>query len=223
MKKAKRKTPSRRRQALGYLVYLTAAVLFLQHVLHVGLLLPIQAIREVEEREGAHGQVVARFREPAVHRTGLFYLTENEDMVLLGNTYLSLLGWTPGFGWALDCSGGGPLHAARSSSARDGGETVWHFYGRIDSPEIETVEISLRGIAGYDEEKQEELYEERQVLSAGREDWLEKDGRRFFLLRYEAVNWPGDGSMHPFAVGRDAAGMAVTEFSIEEGIHSFYG
>lgn len=223
MRKTERKAPNRRRQALGYLAYLAAAVLFLNGVLHVGLLLPIQAIREVEEREGVRGQVVTRFREPAVHRTGLVYLTENGDMVLLGYTYLSFLGWWPGFGWALDCTGGEPLHAAGNSSARDGGESVWHFYGRVDGPEIETVEISLRVLAGFDRERGEELYEERQVLTAGREDWVEREGRHFFLLRYRVEDWPENQSIHAFAVGRDAAGAVVTEFPIEEGIHSFYG
>lgn len=226
MKKDKSRTPlpARKRRALKYLTIAALTVVLVNYTLHTGLLLPIQAIRAVEEREGVpHGRVVTRLWEPAVHKTGLFYLTENETMVLLGNTYLSLLGWTPGFGWALDCASGAPLYAGETSSCRDGGETVWHFYGRVDSPEIETVEISLRSITGYDQERGENLYEEQVLLAAGREDWLEKEGRRFFLLRCQLEDWPEHSGVNAFAIGRDAAGNLVTEFPIEEGIHSYYG
>lgn len=226
MKKDKTRTPlpTRKRRALKYLAAAAAAVFLTNYILHTGFLLPIQAVRAVEEREGVpHGRVAARLWEPAVHKTGLFYLTEHENVVLLGNTYLSLLGWTPGFGWALDCTSGAPLYAGEISSYRDGGETVWHFYGRVDDPEIETVEISLRAIVGYDEARRENLYEERLRLTAGREDWLEKEGRRFFLLRCQIEDWPEDSSVNAFVLGRDAAGNVTAEFPIAEGTHSYYG
>lgn len=225
MKKPGDKTPlpGRRRRALRYLGYAALTVVLVNYVLHVGLLLPIQAIRAVEEREGVHGRVVTWRREPAVHRAGLFCLTENEDMVLLGYTYPGLLGWNPGFGWALDCTGGAPLYAAESASARDGRETVWYFYGRVDDPDIERVEISLRTITGYDEARQENLYEEQVRLTADREDWLEHGGRRYFLLGCRLEDWPEKSSVNAFAVGRDGGGAAAAEFPIEERIHSYYG
>lgn len=223
MKKTKTPLPTRRKRALKYLAIAAAAVLAVNCTLHVGYLLPIQALRAVEEREGVHGRIVTRLWEPEVHKTGLFYLMENEDMVLLGNTYLSLLGWNPGFGWALDCTGGAPLHAAETASCREGGETVWHFYGRVDSPEIETVEISLRSVEGYDEERGENLYEERQTLCAGRGEFLEKEGRQFFLLRCRLEDWPEHSGVNAFALGRNAEGETVAEFPIEEGIYSYYG
>lgn len=225
MKKDKTRTPlpTRRRRALKYLAYAALAVLIVNYTMHIGLLLPVQAIREVEEREGAHGRIVKWLWEPAVYRTGLFCLTENENMVLLGSTHFSFLGWSPGFGWAVDCTGGAPLYAGETASYRDGRETIWHFYGRVDDPEIETVEISLRSITGYDEAEQKNLYEERVLLTSPREDWLEKEGRRFFLLRWRQEDWPEHSRICAFAVGRNAAGEVVTELDIEEGIHSYYG
>lgn len=225
MKRNKEKTPlpSRKRRALKYLFAAALAVLLVNYTLHIGLLLPVQALRQVEEREGVRGRIVTWRWEPRVHKTGLFFLTENEDMVLLGNTYLTALGWTPGFGWAVDCTGGGPLHAGETASYREGGETVWQFYGRVDDPKIETVEISLRVITGYDEVRRENVYEEHARLTVDREAFLKKEGRSYFLVDCQLEDWPENSGVYAFAIGLDGGGKAVAEFEIEEGTHSYYG
>lgn len=225
MKRNKEKTPlpSRRRRALKYLFVAALAVLLVNYTLHIGLLLPVQALRQVEERAGVRGRIVTWRWEPRVHKTGLFFLTENEDMVLLGNTYLTALGWMPGFGWAVDCTGGGPLHAGEIASRREGGETVWQFYGRVDDPKIETVEISLRIITGYDEARRENVYEEHTRLTVNREEFLEKEGRSYFLADCQLEDWPEDSGVYAFAIGLDGGGKTVAEFEIGEGTHSYYG
>lgn len=213
--------PARKRRALRHLAIAALTVFLVNTFLHMGLLLPIQAIREVEEREGVHGRVVTRFRETAIHRTGLVYLTENEDMVFLGNTYFSILGWSPGFGWAVDCTEDAPLHAGQSAASRDG-RSVWHFYGRVDDPAIETVEVSLRAITGF-APKGMPVYEERVRLTAPRGDLLEKEGRRYFLLRCRLEDWPEDSGVYAFARGLDGRGQVLAETEISEGISSSYG
>lgn len=219
-KKTKTPLPARRRRALKHLAIAALTVFLVNTLLHMGLLLPIQAIREVEEREGVHGRVVTRLRETAIHRTGLVYLTESEDMVFLGNTNFSILGWQPGFGWAVDCTEAAPLHAASASSSRDGRE-VRHFYGRVDDPAIETVEVSLRAITGFDP-KGVPVYEERLRLTALRGDFLEQEGRRYFLLRCELEDWPEDSGVYAFVRGLDGQGRVLAEEGID-GIYSSYG
>ena len=88
--------------------------------MQIGFLLPIQGIRQVEERQGApHGRVLARDWAPEIHRTHLVYLTAAEDAVTLADTYLSLYGWMGGFGWTLDCTTGEPLYAGEMTMSRD--------------------------------------------------------------------------------------------------------
>ena len=219
-----RKTlPTRRRRALRRLV-LAAAVLLLSNHLGVGLLLPIQAIREVEERQGApHGAVLDRLWTPEIHRTHLVYLTASEKTVTIVDTYLSVYGWIGGFGWSLDCTTGEPLYAGEMTMYRDEREgTVCCYYGRVDDPTIETVTISERGEL-YDETTKTAYWEEAARLTAEPEDFLERKGYRCFLLSHIITDWPYDSGRHAWATGYDAAGNVVAEFEIQEGTHSYFG
>lgn len=219
-----RKTlPTRRRRALRRLV-LAAAVLLLSNHLGVGLLLPIQAIREVEERQGApHGAVLDRLWTPEIHRTHLVYLTASEKTVTIADTYLSVYGWISAFGWSLDCTTGEPLYAGEMTMNRHGREeTVCCYYGRVDDPAIETVAVSVRGQV-YDEAAQTARWEEAIRLTAGPEDFLEWEGQRHFLLSHVITDWSYDSSRYAWVVGYDAAGNVVTEFEIQEGTHSYFG
>lgn len=219
-----RKTlPTRRRRALRRLV-LAAAVLLLSNHLGVGLLLPIQAIRQVEERQGApHGAVLDRLWTPEIHRTHLVYLTASEKAVTIADTYLSVYGWIGGFGWSLDCTTGEPLYAGEMTMYRDEREgTVCCYYGRVDDPTIETVMISVRGEL-YDETTKTAYWEEAARLTAEPEDFLERKGYRCFLLSHIITDWPYDSGRHAWATGYDAAGNVVAEFEIQEGTHSYFG
>lgn len=220
-----RKTlPTRRRRALRRLVLAAAVLLLSNHLLGVGLLLPIQAIREVEERQGApHGAVLDRLWTPEIHRTHLVYLTASEKAVTIADTYLSVYGWIGGFGWSLDCTTGEPLYAGEMTMYRDEREgTVCCYYGRVDDPTIETVTISVRGEL-YDETTKTAYWEDAARLTAEPEDFLEGKGYRCFLLSHIITDWPYDSGRHAWATGYDGDGNVVAEFEIQEGTHSYFG
>lgn len=220
-----RKTlPTRRRRALRRLVLAAAVLLLSNHLLGVGLLLPVQAVRQVEERQGApHGAVLDRLWTPEIHRTHLVYLTASEKAVTIADTYLSVYGWIGGFGWSLDCTTGEPLYAGEMTMYRDEREgTECCYYGRVDDPTIETVTISERGEL-YDETTKTAYWEEAARLTAEPEDFLERKGHRCFLLSHIITDWPYDSGRHAWATGYDAAGNVVAEFEIQEGTHSYFG
>lgn len=222
MKRVK-KLPTRKRDALRRAAWALALLLAANALLHLGQLLPIQAIRETEEREGVyHTRVLRRMWVPEVYKTSLFYLTANENALLLGDAHFTYLGWFPQFGAALDCSGGEPLYAAERTVNRSGHEgTHFFFYGRVDDPAIETVELSLRYIREYGEKKEENIYQEHVRLTAP--IWQERDGRRYFFLQYRLENWPDHGGRYTFAIGKNASGEVLTEFIIQEGSYASYG
>lgn len=220
----RKKLPTRRRRALRRLVLAAAVLLLSNHLLGVGLLLPVQAVRQVEERQGApHGAMLDRLWTPEIHRTHLVYLTASEKAVTIADTYLSVYGWIGGFGWSLDCTTGEPLYAGEMTMYRDEREgTVCCYYGRVDDPTIETVTISERGEL-YDETTKTAYWEEAARLTAEPEDFLERKGYRCFLLSHIITDWPYDSGRHAWATGYDAAGNVVAEFEIQEGTHSYFG
>ena len=208
--------------ARRFLIFLLA-LLAANWLLQLGLLLPLQGIRQVEERQGApHGAVLDRLWTPEVHRTHLVYLTASEEAVTIADTYLTVYGWMGGFGWSLDCTTGEPLYAGEMTMYRDGGAygSVCCYYGRVDDPAIQRVTVSVRG--AYYRDGAEE-WEEAAALTAGPEDFLEWNARRHFLLSHVVTDWPYDSSRRAWVIGYDAAGNVVTEFEIEEGTHSYFG
>lgn len=214
---------SRKRWAARRFLIFLAAFLTANWFLQLGLLLPIQGIRQVEERQGAlHGAVLDRLWTPEVHRTHLVYLTAAESAVTIADTRLSLYGWMGGFGWSLDCTTGEPLYAGEMTMNRDEREeTVCCYYGRVMDPAIETVTVSLRGV-NYQEDGTED-WEEAASLTAGPEDFLEWKGHRHFLFSHTLADWPYDSSLRAWVIGHDSAGNVVTEFEIQEGTHSYFG
>lgn len=220
-----RRLPTRKREALRHAAWALLLLLAVQNLLHLGLLLPIQAIHRAEEREGVLGtHVLRRQWEPELYRTSLFYLSASENAVVLSDAHLTYLGWFPQFGNALDCSSPAPLYAAERSIARgDGSGYHLFFYGRVDDPAIETVEFSLRYISGYDEAERKNIFQEHIRLTVPEEDWIERDGHRYFLLPYRLEDWPYQTGEHTFVTGRDAAGEAVTEFAVTESASASYG
>lgn len=214
----------RKRWVLRRFAVFLIALLAVNHFMQLGFLLPIQGIRQVEERLGApHGAVLDRLWTPEVHRTHLVYLTASEEAVTIADTYLTVYGWMGGFGWALDCTTGEPLYAGEMTMYRDEQTgTVCCYYGRVDDPAIETVTVSVRGEV-YDETTRTAYWEEAASLTAGPEDFLEWKGYRHFLLSHIITDWPYDSSRHAWVTGYDAAGNVVVEFEIEEGTHSYFG
>ena len=141
------KLPARRRWVARRIAVFLLLLLAVNHVLHLGYLLSVQGIRDIEERQGApHGQTLARLWTPEVHATHLVYLRGSEDAVTIADTYLTVYGWMGGFGWTLDCAEDAPLYAGEMTMRQDDQtETVCCYYGRVDDPEIARVEISVRG------------------------------------------------------------------------------
>ena len=223
MKQEKKRTPlpSRKRVALRRIAIAAAVIFCVNFFMHIGLLLPIQAIRQLEEREGArHTSVVTRDWAPEIHKTHLVYLTENDETTLFGSTYLSIYGWFAGFSVALDCTEEAPLYAGRSYMSRDDGK-VWYFFGRVDDPAIETVTVSLCA-EEYDSESH--AYTGREVRRLTTAELTEKDGRRYFLLR-DSGEWDNDigSSPRPVAIGYDSDGNEVARMDIEQGNASYFG
>ncbi len=211
---------SRKRAALRYMAIAVVAISCVNFFMHIGLLLPVQAIWQLEERAGAkHTSVVTRDWAPEIHRTHLVYLTENENTTLFGSTYLTVYGWMAAFGVALDCTEGAPLYAGRSFMSRDDGK-VWYFFGRVDDPVIETVEISIR-TNEYD--SQSHAYVGDEVRRITNVELLEKDGRRYFLVR-DSGEWDNDAHSvpRPVVIGCDGQGKEVVSLDISEGNSSSF-
>ena len=217
----KKQVLNRKRLALRRLVTAAVLMVLINHFFLLGSIFPRPCIWNLEERKGVrHTSVVARDWTPEIHKTHLVYLTENEETTLFGSTYLSLYGWFEGFSVALDCSEEAPLYAGRSYMGRDDGN-VWYFFGRVDDPAVETVEVSLRS-EEWNETTRTPSYREIRRLTT--EDFLEKDGRRYFLLRDDG-EWDNEtcSSPQPAAIGYDRFGNEVARVDIEQGISSYFG
>lgn len=213
---------TRKRKALRRMARTLAAVLVVNWIMGIGLLSPRHAVWQMQEREGIPGFMRTVFRDhvPEIGMTHLRYLMQNEKAVMLAGTYLTVYGWVDAFSTALDCTTGEPLHAAMDSLHRDGND-VYYLYGRIDDPEIECVEISLCHPVY---EKEETAYEEVLRLSAPRKDWIEQDGRQFFVLRHTLQEqFVAEDCSHAFAIALDAAGEELFRFQISEGASSYFG
>ena len=217
----KKQVLNRKRLALRRLVTAAVLMVLINHFFLLGSIFPRQCIWNLEERKGVrHTSVLTRVWAPEIHQTHLVYLTENDETTLFGSAYLTVYGWMAGFSVALDCSEEAPLYAGRSYMGRDDGN-VWYFFGRVDDPAVETVEVSLRS-EEWNETTRTPSYREIRRLTT--EDFLEKDGRRYFLLRDDG-EWDNEtcSSPQPAAIGYDRFGTEVARVDIEQGLSSYFG
>ena len=213
---------SRPRMVLRRFAVFLIALVAVNHLMQLGFLLPVQAIRQLEERQGApHGTTLARLWTPEVHRTHLVYLRGHEDAVTIADTYLTIYGWMGGFGWTLDCTTGESLYAGEMTMYRDGGAhgTVCCYYGRVDDPDIARVEVSVRGAYYADGTEQ---WEEAASFPIEGEDFLQRDEGRYFLVEDIQADWPYDSARRAWVIAYDGAGNVLEEFLIEEGTHSYF-
>lgn len=223
MKKERRpkrkKLRTRWQTALKRFFIMAAVMILVNHFMILGLLLPIQAIRKVEERQGTgRTRVVTRVHVPEIYASMLLYLTENENTTMLVDTHLNLFGWMPDFGTALDCTGGAPLYAGRVCLYHDS-EDVSYFFGCVDDPDIETVSVRLFA-SEVDEMSHRVPGEEVECLTVP--ELYEKEGRRYFLLRDDG-QYSEERHPIPIAIGYDSGGNEVARLEIEEGRSTFYG
>ena len=215
------KQRTRRGRAIWWAAAAAVLLLLANHVFRMGFLLPLQGIRDIEERQGApHGETLARLWTPEVHATHLVYLRGSEDAVTIADTYLTVYGWMGGFGWTLDCAEDAPLYAGEMTMRQDDQtETVCCYYGRVDDPDITRVEISVRRAYYVDGPEQ---WEETANLPVEGEDFIVRDEGRYFLAE-DVIDDRSHESYHrAWIIAYDEDGNVVAEFQIQEGTHSIY-
>ena len=215
------KLPTRRRAALRRIAIMAAVLFVVNFFMNIGLLLPRQAIHEVEERSGTGWtRTVDRIWNPEIYKTHLVYLTQNQNVTLFSSAYLTYLGWMPGFGNALDCSREEPLYAGMSMMSRDE-NSVWYFFGRVDDPEIQRIEIVM-----YAEEYDSQSYavNGREVRRITDVELQEQNGRRYFLVK-DSGDWDydRDNRPRPLVVGYNGAGEEIFRLDIQERNSSHWG
>lgn len=222
MKKEKRqKLPSRRKRTLRRILIAAAAVLLVNRLLLIGLLFPIQAVRHTEERMGTgRTSVVCREWVPEIHWSQLLYLTENEHVTMLSGAQMSPFGWMDAFGVPLDCSEEAPIYGGWWSIDSNDEQSVYYVFGRIDNPDITYVKVQ----AQYEDSKTGEVVRRTAFeWGSSREDWAEKDGRRYFLLRKYPMDWGEYPSpIYPVAIGYDASGNEIARAELDEGASSHF-
>lgn len=133
---------TRRARALRRAAVALALLLFCNVVLHIGYLLPIQAIRLAEESEGVYEPtraVMNQWRPNMMHLTDCLYLNEGEHSLSLGCTHLTPLGWDDSFVWPGDAFDGGDVQAGVVDMSRKGHERLLVFYGRVRGTEDVTL------------------------------------------------------------------------------------
>jgi len=216
----KQKVLTRKGKALRRIARFLVILLLVNHVFGVGFLLPIQAVFQQQQREGVPGLMRVVDRDWMLELSPRFvrYLTQNEKVTMMANTRLYFLyGWMAEFGTALDCTTGEPLYAAMDSLRKDE-NSLYYFWGRVDDPEIDCVVISLCHQEYHDGQAS---YPEDFRYYANGEDWLEQDGRQYFVIRQQ-VDWPHKGRIHAFAIAM-SKGQELYRFEISEGSASHFG
>lgn len=218
----KTKMPSRRRKGLRRALIAATALFLVNRIFLIGLVFPIQAVRHFEERQGTgRTAVVCRDWAPEIYKTGLVYLTENENVTMLSVARLTLYGWMENFGVPVDCSEEAPIHGGWWAMSRQGRDSLFYVFGRVDDPRIDllTVQVWYEDWAGFKAVR-------RNIVSWGleREDLLEKDGRYYFLLKTRPVDF-GEYPSNPrtTVTGVDLAGNILAEVELDRGGSSSYG
>ena len=223
MKKQKQKRILTRRQsALRAAAITLAGMVFMVHVMHLGLIFPVQTVWQLEERAGIeHTRVVKRSRTPEIHRTHLAFLSANDDATLFASCGLTLYGWSPAFPVARDCTGDEPLYAGASYMHRDDSR-AWYFFGRVDDPAIQRVEISLcetePNKMGYIHLVGDEVHRMAGIPLE------EQSGRRYFLVKYDGGwDYEAHSRVHTIVIGYDGNGQELVRMEIDQGISSSFG
>ena len=211
---------TRRRAALRHIALCLTLMLLIQHVMHLGLLLPIQTVRQQEERAGIrHTRVVERRWTPEVQRTNLAFLTENDQATLFSSCHLTLYGWMANFHVAVDCTGEEPLYGGFAFQYGDE-ERAWYGFGRVDDPEIQRVELSLQSQM-WDSAAQSYYMEEvRRLTDIPLE---EQSGRRYFLVK-DSGEWDSEKYSTPqvVVIGYDSHGNELFRTEIEDWIATMF-
>lgn len=218
----------RKRLALRSLLLAVVLLLLANYLFGIGLLLPTQVVRQSEETTGTGDtDTVTWVREPDIGKTMRIYLTANENALLLTPAYLSFCGWIDGGGQALDCSGQAPLYAGWRRLTWQDTDSVYYIFGRVDQPDIAKLHVGI--IYPFQSDETGEVYVERFGVDTEKTAWLERNGKRYFLLRIPASALPvaqlgQDNSFFMAVTAYNEAGEEVACVErIEHTASSMYG
>lgn len=204
-----RRLPTRKKRAIRQIAIAIAALLLVNHILDVGLLLPVQAVWKVKESMCMDPmRVVARDHAPELGNTELTYLMTNENAMVITSVQLTALGWQcPGGAMFVefDQREGAPLYGIDWYVRGDPGQRVNYFFGWVDDPRISTVTAHVIYKEG-DRELGQIVRTETLQLTAS--EFYEAEGRRFFLLRHSG-EWEEYLSVDVDFVALDSAGSEI--------------
>ena len=200
---------TRKRLALHWILLALVFLLVVNQLLGVCLLLPIQAAHRSADLQGiGRTHLVKRRWEPELRATGLLYLMENENALLLTDTHFGLLGWETERGAAVDCTGDAPLYVGQYDAAFEV-RMVNCYFGRIDDPRIELIELQIRA------EPFDQANPELCSLTIGREAFIEQEDYVFFWIM-DVLPWernPEWNYGYPIILAYDAQGKVVAELN----------
>ena len=219
MKRKEKRLSSRRRRTLRRVLMAAVTLFLVNRIFLVGLLFPIQAVRRCEERENTgRTNLVCRDWAPGIYKTGLVYLTENENVTMLSAVRLSLYGWIEVYGVPVDCTEEGPIHGGWWSFVRMEKAGRFYVFGRVDDPEIAWLEVYF--MRPDDPSGEERIGRVHGDYGAHRGDsgWMEKDGQLYFLFEADLVNWSEyPTGLRVVAVGYDEDRNVVARADLEQG------
>lgn len=199
--KRKKTYPTRRRQALFWSAVVLVLLALLRLTTGDYALLPIQALRGLEEGHGFGRTEVLR-RSLDLREGQVDYLAVNEHVLVFANVEPTWLGWELARRDVVDCGA--------DTSLCGTGERACAL-GRAADDRIVTVEHTFwfaPWVDSGDNEGEPELY----TCATGPDDWYEWDGNRYFLLEYDS---PGRGYYKGGRlIGYDAAGHVLAEVII---------
>lgn len=212
---------TRKQVAIRKAAICLAAMFLVNNIMFLGAIFPIQTVRQLEERAGVeHTRVVKRSRTPEIQKTNIAFLSENDEATLFSSCYLTIYGWMANFHVALDCTMGEPLYVGASYMSREENR-AWYFFGRVDDPAIQRVEISL---CSEEYDSMSHAYVGEEVHRMAGIPLEEQSGRRYFLTKY---NGEWDYEVHsrvcPIVIGYDGDGRELVRMEIDQWISSGFG
>ena len=170
---------NRKKTALRWLLLALTLLLTANCVFDFCYVLPFQALRHTEERRGTGRTDTVYSR---VDDRSLITLTANENAVIFDQIYPTLVGWTDS-AEVLDCTARVPFHGGWQIVGRDARPQIPYAFGRVDDPDIVEVRFSFRFSLRAEGDPWTVGPTEDYVFSTYRADWLEQEGRAYFILR----------------------------------------